>query len=147
MPAKKMRTKLAEPDGSGLPPKWIPDDGDGARAQRRFQRLKKQADQAGAVAKQTAQRERPVAEKKVEKNGDTPEEGEDDGVRFSVTLGPGRKPSASKKSAPEDSSSLSGSDPEDTQFEVTWTGSEDAGQSALVVNHTSATSPKELRSS
>jgi hypothetical protein len=88
------------------------------------------ADEAEAAAKLAAQQERLAAEDVVEKHGDSPEEDGDGGVRFKVTLD--RKPKADKNSKPVISSSQSGSEPEDTQFEVTLTGSEDKAQSALV---------------
>ena len=86
-PKKKMKTQLAEDDGSGLARKWIPvDDSTAARAQRREQRMIQLADEAEAAAKQAAQRERPVVGKVVEKHGKSPEEDEVDGVQFNVTL-------------------------------------------------------------
>ena len=130
-PKKKLRTQLAEDDGSGRPRKWIPvNDSASARAQRVEKRWIQLADEAEAAAKLAAQQERLAAEDVVEKHGDSPEEDGDGGVRFKVTLD--RKPKADKRSKPVISSSQSGSDPEDTQFEVTLTGPEDKAQSALV---------------
>ena len=70
-PKKKLRTQLAEDDGSGRPRKWIPvDDSASARAQRVEKRWIQLADEAEAAAKLAAQQERLAAGEVVEKHGD-----------------------------------------------------------------------------
>ena len=130
---KKLESVLAPDLGDGKPRKYIPvDTSTAARARRREQRMIQQADEAEAAAKQaaSAQRERPILGRSVVGHGKSPEEDEEEGMQFNVTLD--MEPKASNKVKPVVSSSRRGSEPVITQFEVTLSGSDVAAQKDLI---------------